>query len=143
MRWRLYGGLTVVAAFSMAGVVIAIASVTGPNAVERIKSALQLQTNCVHIAVRRPSSAVIVKRWVGLTVQSADVACATGGPRVTYAKFIDRARLDRAVAASQPSRGYCLLGDAILTGELVGVATTVLSDMCQSLGGTLVVTSTT
>jgi hypothetical protein len=143
MRWRLYGGLAVVAALSITAVVVAIASVTGPDAVERIKSALQLQTNCVHITVRRPSRAVIVKRWVGLTIQSADVACAAGGPRVTYAKFIDRTRLDHAVAASQPSRGYCLLGDAILTGELFGVATTVLSDMCQSLGGTLVITSTT
>jgi hypothetical protein len=141
MRWRLYGGLALVVALSIAAVVVAIAHVTGSSDLARIKSALGLQTNCPHIAVRRPSRALIVKRWAGLTVQSADVACSPAGPRVTYAKFIDRTRLDRAVAASPPSGGYCLLANAIVVAQLAGVASTVLSDVCQSLAGTLVMAS--
>jgi hypothetical protein len=141
MRWRLYVGLAVVAASSVAAVVVAIAHVTGSDDVGRIKSTLQFQTNCAHVAVRRPSRALIIKRWAGLTVQSADVLCATAGPRVSYAQFIDRTTLDRAVLESQPSGGYCLLGDAILIGPLGGVASTVLSDICQSLGGMLAMTS--
>lgn len=139
MRWRLFAGLAIVVALSIAAVVLAISSTPAAGDLERIASALRLQTNCPRVAVRRPSRAAIVKRWTGLTVQSADVACAAGGPRLTYAKFIDTARLESAVVASLPSGGYCLLGSAIVLAERVGVSSTVLSDMCQSLAGTLVI----
>ena len=120
---------------------LAIASVTSANDVNRIKSALRLQTNCQQIVVRRPSHATLVKRWAGSTVQSADVICVSTGPDVTYARFLDRGRLDSAVAASLPSGGYCRLGNAVMVARLVGAASTVLSDMCQSLGGTLIIAS--
>jgi hypothetical protein len=139
MRWRLYLGVGVVAAASIALVVVAIASVTGGSELERVKSALRLQTNCARIAVRRPSRAVIVNRWAGATVQSADVACEAAGPRVVYAKFNDRGGLDRAVATNQPAGSYCVLGNAVLIAGRVGAASTILSDMCQSLGGRLVI----
>ena len=141
MRWRLYAGLAVIAAVSIAAVVIALLSTTGSHDVERIRSALRLQTNCPHITVRRPSRAAAVKRWAGLTVQSADVVCGTAGPHVIYAKFIDRSTLERAVISSPPSGGYCRLEAAILLPRLVGVPSTVFSDMCQSLGGTLILAS--
>jgi len=141
VRWRLYLGLTVVAALSIAAVVVAIGSVTGGNDLQRIKSALQLQTNCVHVAVRRPSRAVAVKRWAGWTVQSADVVCAATAPRLVYAKVVGRDTLTRAVATTEPSGGYCRLDDAILFGRPVGAASTTLGDMCQSLGGMLVTAS--
>jgi hypothetical protein len=140
--WWLYVGLGAIAVLSVAAVVVAIASAPAPSDLEGIKSALRLQTNCAHTTVRRPSRALIVKRWAGLTVQSADVFCAAAGPlRVSYAKFLDRGRLDRALATSQPSGGYCLLGDSLVTAQFVGVASTVLSDLCQSLAGTLVIGS--
>jgi hypothetical protein len=141
VRWRLYLGLTVVAALSIAAVVVAIGSVTGADDLQRIKSALRLQTNCADVAIRRPSRAVTVKRWAGLTVQSADVVCAATGPRLVYAKFADRDTLARAVATTQPSGGYCRLEDAILFGRPVDAASTTLGDMCQSLGGMLVTAS--
>ena len=141
MRWWLYCGLAILAGGSIAAVVVAIASVTSANDVNRIKSALRLQTNCQQIVVRRPSHTTIAKRWAGSTVQSADVVCVATGPDVTYARFIDRARLDSAVAASLPSGGYCRLGNAVMVARHVGTASTVLSDMCQSLGGTLIIAS--
>jgi hypothetical protein len=141
MRWWLYVGLAAVAVLSIAAVVVAIASAPAPSDLDGIKSALRLQTNCAHVTVRRPSRALIVKRWAGLPVQSADVLCAAAGPGVSYAKFLDRGRRDRALATSQPSDGYCLLGDSIVTGQFAGVASTVLSDLCQSLAGTLVIAS--
>lgn len=137
MRWWLYAGLASVAALSIAAVVVALTNAPASSDLSRVKSAFQLQTNCQQVAVERPSSAAIVKRWSGLTVQSADVVCATPGPRVTYAKFLDRGSLDRALAASQPPGGYCVLGRSIVTAQLVGPASTLLSDMCQSLAGTL------
>ena len=45
--------------------------------------------------------------------------------------------MNRAVAAGQPAGGYCLLSDSIVSDERADVASTVLSDMCQSLGGKL------
>jgi hypothetical protein len=137
----MYGGLAILAGGSIAAVVVSIASVTSANDVNRIRSALRLQTNCPRIVVHRPSQATIAKRWAGSTVQSADVVCASTGPDVVYARFIDRARLDSAVAASLPSGGYCRLGNAVMVARLVGAASTVLSDMCQSLGGTLILAS--
>lgn len=141
MRWRLYVGLAVIAAASIAAVVIALLSATGSHEVERIGSALRLQTNCPHVTVRRPSRAAAVKRWAGLTVQSADVVCGTAGPHVIYAKFMDHDTLDRAVVSSPPSGGYCRLEAAIVLSRLDGVPSTVFSDMCQSLGGTLILAS--
>jgi hypothetical protein len=141
MRWWLYGGLAILAGGSIAAVVVSIASVTSGNDVNRIKSALRLQTNCQQIVVHRPSHATIVKRWAGSTVQSADVVCAATGLDVIYARFLDRARLDSAVVASLPSGGYCRLGNAVMVARLVGAASTILSDMCQSLGGTLILAS--
>jgi hypothetical protein len=140
MRW-LYVGLASVAALSIAAVVVALTSAPASSDLSRVKSAFELQTNCQQVAVEHPSSAVIVRRWAGLAVQSADVDCAAAGPRVTYAKFLDRGSLDRALAASQPSGGYCVLGQSIVTAQLVGPASTLLSDMCQSLAGTLEVGS--
>jgi hypothetical protein len=142
MRWRLYVGLAAVAALSIAAVVVAITSVTSSDDLARVKSALRLQTNCAHIAVVRPSRTPIARRWASLAVRSADVVCPTMSLRVTYAKFTDRGTLDRAAASSLPAGGYCRLGDAIVLGRLAGAASTVLSDMCQSLGGTLVPAST-
>ena len=139
MRWWLYGALAIVAAASIAAVVVAIASVAGANDVDRIKSALRLQTNCRHIAVQRPSREPIVHRWAGSTVQSADIDCPSAGVKVIYAKFIDSARLDGAVAATLPSGGYCRLGDAVMLRRLAGAGSTVLGDICQSLGGKLVI----
>jgi hypothetical protein len=141
MRWWLYGGLAILAGGSIAAVVISIASVTSANDVSRIKSALRLQTNCQRIVVHRPSQATIVKRWSGSTVASADVVCQGTGPDVTYARFANRNRLVSAVAAGLPSGGYCRLGNAVMVARRVGAASTVLSDMCQSLGGTLIIAS--
>ena len=137
MRRLLYVGLAVGAAVVIAAIVLSIARVSGTSDVERIKSALRLQTNCAHVAVRRPSRARIVKRWAGATVQSADVACSAAGPQVVYVKFIDRITLTRAVASAAPDSRYCVIGDAIVIDRLAGAASTVLSDMCQSLGGSL------
>jgi len=137
VRWRLYAGLAVVAAASIAAIVIALASVSGADELEHVKSAFRLQTNCTHIAVTRPSRALSVRRWTGLTAQSADVDCTASPLRVSYAKFIDRTSMNRAVAAGQPAGGYCLLSDSIVSDERADVASTVLSDMCQSLGGKL------
>ncbi len=142
MRWRLYIGVAIVAGGSIAAVIIAIGSVTGADDVQRVRSALRLQTNCQTITIRRPSRAVIERRWASLAVQSADVDCVPRGPLVTYTRFIDSARRDSAVAASLASGGYCRLGDdAVILARFVGAASTVLSDMCQSLGGTLVLGS--
>jgi hypothetical protein len=141
MRWWLYGALAILAGGSIVAVVISIASVTSANDVNRIKSALRLQTNCQRIVVSRPSHSPILKRWAGSAVASADVVCASTGPDVTYARFSDRDRLDSAVAAGLPSGGYCRLGNAVMVARRVGSASTVLSDMCQSLGGTLVIAS--
>jgi hypothetical protein len=138
MRWRLYVGLAVVAALSIAAVIVAIAHVTGGSDVERVKSALRLQTNCARIDVRRPSSAGIVSRWGSAAVQSADVQCAAG-PRVVYAKFSDRDGLDRAVATTEPPGSYCVVGSAVLIARRVGAASTILNDICQSLAGRLVI----
>lgn len=140
MRWRLYLGLALVTAGSIAAIVAAIASVSRPNEIDRVKSALRLQTNCPGISVRRPSRAPIVKRWGGLTSQSADIVCADG-PHVIYAKFADPAALQGTVAATQPNGGYCLLDGAVLLGRTVGAASTVVGDMCQSLGGHMVIAS--
>lgn len=135
MRWLLGLALATGAMLAIAAVVVAIASVRGPGDVERIKSALRLQTNCAHITIRRPSRAPVVERWAASTVQTADIRCRETNARVIYAKFIDHDRLDRALAASEPTGRYCLLGNAILIDRLVMAPSTVLSDMCQSLGG--------
>lgn len=146
MRWWLYGGLAIVAAGSIVAVVIAIATVTGPRDLDRIQAALRLQTNCSHITVRRPSRAPIVKQWAGKTVQSADVQCdvptsSQAPPQVIYAKFTNGSTLDSAVAASLPAGGYCRLGDAVMLSRLAGAPSTAFSDICQSLGGQLVIAS--
>ena len=137
MRRRLFVAFALVLAVSIAAVVAAIASVTGPGDLERVKSALQLQTNCPHVAVRRPSRAPVTERWAGSTAQTADVACDAAGPRLIYVAFIDHGRLEAALATTPPAGSYCQLGDAILVAQRVGEASTMLSDMCQSLGGTL------
>jgi hypothetical protein len=137
MRRRLFVGFALVLALSIAAVLVAIASVTGPGDLERVRSALQLQTNCPHIAVQRPSRAPVIRRWAGSTLQTADVVCDVAGPRLIYVEFIDRGRLDTALATTPPAASYCRLGDAILMAQLVGEASTMLSDVCQSVGGTL------
>lgn len=138
MRRGLFVGFAIVMALSIAAVVVAIASVTGPGDLARIKSALGLQTNCPQVTVGRPSRAPIARRWAGSTAQTADVVCAVAGPRLTYVEFVNRERLDSAMAATPPAGSYCQLGDAILIAGRVGGASTVLSDVCQSVGGTLV-----
>lgn len=136
MRWLLYLGAAVVTGLSIAAVVLAIASVSGANDLERVESALGQQTNCAGIGARRPSHATVAMRWAGSTAQSADIGC-TSGPQVIYVKFIDRTSLARAVATDPPAQRYCVVGDAILFDRRVGAASTLLSDICQSLGGSL------
>lgn len=117
--------------------VVAINSVSGGSDLERVGSALRLQTNCAQVVIRRPTSATVVKRWAGSTADSADVSCAGAPSQVVYVRFISHTRLLAAMAESAPSGGYCLVGDAIVLDRLVRVPSTVLSDMCQSLGGSL------
>jgi len=137
MRWLLYAGLALVAVLSIAAVVLAIASVGGANDLERVESALRQQANCADIVVRQLSHATVAKQWAGSATQAADVDCVTAGPRVAYVKFVSRTGLARALATDPPAAPYCLVGDAILVGRRVGAVSTVLSDVCQSLGGSL------
>lgn len=138
MRWWVIVVSALGAAASIGAVVWAIARVTGHGDLQRVKTALQLQTNCAQVAVRLPSRAQIVKRWAGLTAQTADVRCTATGAGLVYARFVDSATMLRALAANPPSASYCRIGNAILIDRLVQVASTVMSDTCQSLGGTLV-----
>jgi hypothetical protein len=137
MRWLLYVGLAVVTVLSIAAVVLAIASVGGANDLERVESALRQQANCADIVVRRVPHATVAKRWAGSATQAADVGCTTAGPRVVYVKFSSRTGLTRVLATDPPVEPYCLVGDAILVDRGVGAASTVLSDICQSLAGSL------
>src|ERR1700744_1011839 len=108
MRWWVVLLATGVVACIVA-VILAISRATSHDDVERIRTALQLQTNCSSIAVGRPSHAAVIQRWSGSTVQSADIRCAQTGATLVYAKFADHASLERALATSQPSGHYCLL----------------------------------
>jgi hypothetical protein len=137
MRWWVIL-LVVGAAASIVAVVLAISSVTNHGDVERVKTALKLQTNCATIAVGRPSHAAILKRWSGKTAQSADIRCVETGAALVYAKFADHAALERAIATNPPTGHYCLLDSAIVIDRLVRVPSTVMSDTCQSVGGTLI-----
>jgi hypothetical protein len=136
MRWLLYVGLALVIVVSVAAVVLAIASVGGADDLERVKSALRQQTNCADIVVRGVSRAAVAKQWAGSATRAADVGC-SAGPRVVYVEFISRTGLARAMAADPPAEPYCVVGDAILVDRRVRAASTVLSDMCESLGGSL------
>jgi hypothetical protein len=137
MRWWVILLATGMAACIVA-VIFAISRVTSHDDVERIRTALRLQTNCSSIAVGRPSRAALVEGWAGSTVQSADIRCAQTGATLIYAEFADHASLERALATSRPSGHYCLLGSAVIIDRLVEVPSTVMSDMCQSIGGTLI-----
>jgi hypothetical protein len=137
MRWLLYVGLVLVTVLSIAAVVLAIASVGGANDLERVESALRQQVNCADVVVRRVSDVTVAKQWAGSATQAADVGCATAGPRVVYVKFINRTGRDRALARDPPAEPYCVVGDAILVDRRVGAASTVLSDICQSLAGSM------
>lgn len=137
MRWLLYVGLALVIVVSVAAVVLAIASVGGADDLERVESALRQQTNCADVVVRGVSRAAVAKQWAGSATQAADVGCRRAGPRVVYVKFTSRTGLARAMAADPPAEPYCVVGDAILVDRRVGAASTVLSDICQSLGGSL------
>ena len=66
MRWWVIL-LVLGAVASIVAVVLAISSVTNHGDIERVKTALKLQTNCANITVGRPSRAPIVKRWSGST----------------------------------------------------------------------------
>jgi hypothetical protein len=106
--------------------------------VERLKTALRLQTNCANIAVGRPSRVPLVKRWSGSAVQSADIRCVETGAALVYAKFADHAALERTLATDPPSGPYCVLDRGVVIDRLVRVPSTVMSDTCQSVGGTLI-----
>jgi hypothetical protein len=137
MRWWVI--LLVVGAVAcIVAVVLAISSVTNHGDIQRVKTALKLQTNCATIAVGRPSRAPIVKRWTGSTAQSADIRCVETGAALVYAKFADHAALEQAIATNPPSGRYCVLGSAVVLDRLVRVPSTVMSDTCQSVGGTLI-----
>jgi hypothetical protein len=136
MRWLLYAGLVLVMVVSIAAVVLAIASVGGPNDLERVESALRQQANCADIVVRRVSPATVAKQWADSATQATDVGC-RAGPRVVYVKFISRTGQARALASDPVAEPYCVIGDAVLVGRRVGAASTVLTDICQSLGGSL------
>jgi hypothetical protein len=138
MRWWAIVITALGAAASIGAVVWAIARVTGHGDLQRIKTALALQTNCAQVAITRPSRAQIVTKWAGMTAQTADVRCTSTGAGLVYAKFGDSGSLDRALATDPPSTSYCRLGNAILIDHLVQVASTAMSDTCQSLGGTLI-----
>jgi len=137
MRWLVYVGLALVTVLSVAAVVLAIASVGGANDLERVESALRQQANCADIVVRRVSRATVATQWAGSAAQAADIGCTGAGPRVVYVKFIGRTGLARALTTDPPAEPYCLVGDAILVDRRVGAASTVLSDMCQSVGGSV------
>jgi hypothetical protein len=141
MRWWVILLLAGVAACVVA-VALALSSVTNHGDIERIKTALQLQTNCASIAVGRPSRVPVVKRWAGSTVQSADIRCAETGAALVYAKFADRASLERMLATDPPSGPYCVLDSGVMIDRLVRVPSTVMSDTCQSVGGTLIASGT-
>jgi type II secretory pathway pseudopilin PulG len=130
-------GLALVTVLSVAAVVLAIASVGGANDLERVESALRQQANCADIVVRRVSRATVATQWAGSAAQAADIGCTGAGPRVVYVKFIGRTGLARALTTDPPAEPYCLVGDAILVDRRVGAASTVLSDMCQSVGGSV------
>jgi hypothetical protein len=138
MSWRLGLGVAVVTVLSIAAVVFAITSVTGPSGAERIKEAIRWPPNCGRIIVERPSHAPVMNRWASSRVQTADIVCAAIGPRVAYARFGDRDSVNRAIAADPPSGRYCLLGASVVIDGLVGVDPTVFTDMCQALTGTFV-----
>jgi len=137
MRWLVHVGLALVTVLSVAAVVLAIASVGGANDLERVESALRQQANCADIVVRRVSRATVATQWAGSAAQAADIGCTGAGPRVVYVKFIGRTGLARALTTDPPAEPYCLVGDAILVDRRVGAASTVLSDMCQSVGGSV------
>src|SRR5579875_2357930 len=132
MRWWLIVIAVLGTAASIGAVVWAIARVANHGDLQRIETALELQTNCAHVAVRRPSRAQIVEHWAGMTAQTADVRCTATGAGLVYAKFSDSGTLDRALATDPPSSSYCRLGNAILIDRLVHVASTAMSDTCQS-----------
>lgn len=137
MRWLLYVGLALVTVLSIAAVVLAIASVGGANDLERVESALRQQANCADIVVRRVSRATVAKQWAGSATQAADIGCTRAGPRVVYVKFISRTGLVRAITTDPPAQPYCLVGDGIIVDRHLGAASTLFSDICQSLGGSL------
>ncbi len=138
MRWWVIAVSALGAVASIVAVILAISSVGGHGDVAQIKTALQLQTNCANIAVGRPSRAQVVKRWAGSTVQTADIRCVETGASLVYAKFADHASLERELATEQPSGHYCVLDSGIVLDRLVKVPSTVMSDTCQSIGGTLI-----
>lgn len=138
MSWRLGFGVMIAAVLSIAAVVIAIMSATGPGGAERIKAAIRWPANCAGVRVERPSRAPVMSRWASFTVQTADIVCGAAGPSIAYGRFRDVDSLDRAIADHQPSDRYCVFSESIVIDHLAGVDPTVFTDMCRSLGGTFV-----
>ncbi len=141
MRWWMIVVSAVAVTASVAAVVWALSRASDRGELTRIESALQLQTNCAHTVVQRPSRDRAASAWAGSTVQTADVRCAATGDAVVYARFGDHAALERALAVNPPAGRYCPLSDAIVLDRLVSAPSTAMSDICQSLGGTLLVGS--
>jgi hypothetical protein len=141
MRWWVIVISAIGAVASILAVIVAISSVRNHDDVERIKTALKLQTNCANIAVEHPSRAPVVKQWAGSATQTADVRCVATNASLVYAKFSDHDSLERSLATHPPSSRYCVLGSAIVIDRLVSVPSTVMSDTCQSIGGTLMASS--
>jgi hypothetical protein len=127
-------GVVIVAALSIVAVVISIGSVSRAGDLERATSAIRLQTNCRHLVVTRPSGARLVRSWPAHT---ADIFCPGGGPGLVYAAFADSDRLHAALFEDPPAQRYCTAGNVIVIDRVLGPSTLV-SDVCQSLGGTLV-----
>ena len=138
MSWRLGAGVGLLAAVSIAAVVISIMSAHGPGGAGQVKGAIRWPTSCPPVRVQQPSRDAIMGQWAPAPVQSADIVCGSSGPQVAYARFRDGDSLNRALAARQPSQRYCELGAAIVLDGLAGVDPTVFTDMCRTLGGAYV-----
>lgn len=144
MRWRLLAGvgaMVAVVAATVAAVVIAIGSVSAPRDLDRIEAAIRSQSNCTDIAVRHPSRARTARAWVGVAAQSTDLVCQGSGTQLVYVKFADQDTLLRTAATTTSTDPYCEFGSSVLLNPTTGVASTFLSDVCQSVGGKIVVAS--
>ncbi len=141
MSWRLGLGVAVIAAISIAAAVLALMSAPGLSGAQRIKAAIRWPTNCPGIEVARPSRDPIMGRWAPDTVQSADIACGSSGPHVSYAQFRDALSMTQALTAQSPSARYCLDGTSVVIDHLVAIDPTVFTEMCQTLSGSFTNTS--
>jgi hypothetical protein len=137
MSWRVSLGVAILAAASIAAVVVSVVSTSGMGGAEHVKTAVRWPSRCTRVAVHSPSRAAVMRRWSAYTVQTADIVCENVGPYVDFARFRDTQARDAALAAAQPSQRLCLTDTTVVVDHLSAVDSTVFPDMCRNLGGTV------